>query len=288
MDPPILITGATGNAGRQVLTELYNAGHAVRAAVSSAESAQRLSVPVEWCIFDFTNPATYAPTFDRVEKVFLMRPPQISNIERDMQPAMAYAAEHGVRQMVFLSLLGAEKNKVVPHAKVEKILLDGEIDVDYTLLRCGFFMQNLSTTHAADIRERDDIFVPAGKSKTAFIDAQDIGAVAARVLTEPGHENRAYPLTGNEALDYYAVADFMTDVLGRPIHYSCPSPVTFAWRKAREGLPLAFVAVMSGIYLTTRFGLVETITPDTEELLGRPPITMRQFVEANAAVWARD
>jgi uncharacterized protein YbjT (DUF2867 family) len=111
MESPILITGATGNVGRQVLTELYNAGHAVRAAVSSAASAHRLPVPVEWCIFEFTDPTTYVATFDGVEKMFLMRPPQISNIERDMQPAMAYAAEHGVRRMVFLSLLGAEKKQ---------------------------------------------------------------------------------------------------------------------------------------------------------------------------------
>ena len=74
----------------------------------------------------------------------------------------------------------------MPHAKVEKLLLEGEVDVAYTLLRCGFFMQNLTTTHLADIRDQDDIFIPAGKGKTAFIDARDIAAVAVLTLDPAG------------------------------------------------------------------------------------------------------
>ena len=104
-----------------------------------------------------------------------MRWPHISNIERDMKAAIDYAIQSGVKHIIFLSLLGAEKNKIVPHAKVEKLLLNGP--VDYTLLRCGFFRQNLSTTHRQDIQTFDDIFIPAGKGKTAFIDVRDIAAM---------------------------------------------------------------------------------------------------------------
>ena len=72
----------------------------------------------------------------------------------------------------------------------------------WTFLRASFFMQNLSTTHRDDIRERGDVFVPAGKGKTSFIDVRDIADVAVKALTEPGHENKAYPLTGDVALNY--------------------------------------------------------------------------------------
>ena len=90
----------------------------------------------------------------------------------------------GVRHIVFLSLIGAEKNKVVPHAKIEQLLQAGP--ATYTLLRAGFFMQNLSTTHRRDIVENDDVFIPAGKGKTAFVDTRDLAAVAALALTQAG------------------------------------------------------------------------------------------------------
>lgn len=279
----ILITGATGNVGRELVNLLVEQQQPVRAAVLSAAEAQTLPPGVDWCVFDFTDPATYEAAFAGVDRVFLMRPPHLSHIRRDMKPAVDFASQAGVKQIVFLSLLGAEKNKIVPHAKVENLLLNGT--TDYTLLRCGFFMQNLSTTHLDDIRDDSDIFIPAGQGKTAFIDVRDIAAVAAKTLREPGHENMAYALTGSEALAYEEVAEMMTAVLQRPITYSRPSLWRFAWRKWRAGWPAAFVGVVTGIYLTTRLGLAKGVTSDVAALLGRPPITMQQFIVDQAAVW---
>ena len=88
-------------------------------------------------------------------------------------------------------------------------------------------MQNLNTTHRAEIRDRDKIFIPVGKAHTNFLDARDIGAVAALALTQPGHEKKAYDLTGRKALDYDQVADLFTQLLGRKITYKNPSAVGF-------------------------------------------------------------
>jgi uncharacterized protein YbjT (DUF2867 family) len=196
-----------------------------------------------------------------------------------------YVVAAGVERIVFLSLLGAEKNRFVPHAKVESLLHATPVAV--TLLRAGFFMQNLSTTHCNEIRNEDAIFVPAGMGKTAFIHARDIAAVAAKALTEPGHEGKSYELTGNVAYDYAEVAAMMTEVLGRPISYEDPSLPRFAWRMWRSGQPLAYTAVVSAIYTTTRFGAASTITPDTEDVLQRAPISLHQFVQESAAVWQK-
>jgi uncharacterized protein YbjT (DUF2867 family) len=286
MSETILVTGATGNVGRELVKLLDEQGAPLRAAVVDEADVSRLPRPVSWRRFDFTDAATYREAFAGVEKLFLMRPPHISNIDRDMAPAIRYAAEAGVRRIVFLSLLGAERNSFVPHAKVEKLLQAGS--TPYTLLRCGFFMQNLSTTHREDIRRRDELFIPAGEGKTAFIDVRDIAAVAARTLREAGRENQAYPLTGSEALTYYQVAEMMSEVLGRPIAYTNPSPWRFAWRFWRRGRSLSYTAVVTAIYLTTRFGLAETVTPHTADLLQRPPISMRQFIVDYADVWRRE
>ena len=282
----ILVTGATGNVGGPLARLLHEQGQPVRAAVSSPKSVARLPDPaIPWAVLDMNDPQTYPAAFAGVERLFLLRPPQISDVDRSIKPVIDYATANGVRHIVFLSLIGAEKNKVVPHAKIEALLEAGP--VPYTLLRAGFFMQNLSTTHRLDIVEYDDVFVPAGKGETAFVDTRDLAAVAALALTEGGHENKAYPLTGSEALDYYQVAAILSDVLRRPITYSNPSLLRFARRMKGRGYAWPYIAVTAAIYTTTRFGLAAAIHPDLGQLLGRPPITFREFAEDEAAVWRK-
>lgn len=92
-----------------------------------------------------------------------------------MNPSMDAAKQAGVTHVVFLSLIGIENAKYVPHYKVETYL--HKINLQTTFLRCSFFMQNLNTTHRKEIKERNEIFVPVGNAKTSFIDARDIGAV---------------------------------------------------------------------------------------------------------------
>jgi len=222
-----------------------------------------------------------------------------------------------VRHIVFLSLLGAERNPILPHTRVEKLLMAS--GANWTMLRCGFFMQNLNTTHLADVREHDDLFIPAGRGRTSFIDVRDIGAVAARILVEVeeetlsptlsqrerelaspslreglgeglngnDHAGKAYPLTGSVALDYAEVAAIMSEELERPITYSDPSPRAFARRLRQRGYPSGFVNVTAVIYLTTRLGLAAAVHPDAARLLGRPPISMQQYVRDYATIFQK-
>jgi uncharacterized protein YbjT (DUF2867 family) len=231
----------------------------------------------EIVVFDFEKPETFITAFAGVKKLFLMRPPAISDVETYIKPVIDYAAENGVEQIAFLSLMGVEKKSYVPHYKVEQFMKAS--GVPYTFLRAGFFMQNLDTTHQIDIVAHDDIFIPAGNAKTAFVDARDLGAVAAHVLTTRGHMNQAYDLTGKEALTYYEVADIFTNVLSRKITYSRPSLLRFARRMKKRGHPWGYVVITSGLYLATRMGSAKAIADDVKRLLGREPIMMQQYVE---------
>ncbi|MFW6270990.1 MAG: NmrA family NAD(P)-binding protein [Bacillota bacterium] len=123
--------------------------------------------------------------------------------------------------MVFLSLQGVENNPLVPHYKIEKLIKEEK--VPYTFLRPSFFMQNLSTTHKKEIKKNDEIYIPAGKGKTNFIDVRDIADVVSLVLTEKNHINKASEITGKEALSYYEVANILSEKLGREITYKDPS-----------------------------------------------------------------
>lgn len=181
----------------------------------------------------------------------------------------------GVEHVVFLSLLGVEKNPIVPHFKIEKLIRNSGIP--YTFLRPSFFMQNLLTQHGEELRNDKEIFVPAGKGRTSFIDVRDIGVVGAKVLIEDGHENKGYSLTGPEALNYFEVAKILSEELGEEIIYSNPTVREFRKKMLAKGIQNEFVTVMIGIYFTAKIGLAKKVTSDLEMLLRRKAMTMKDF-----------
>lgn len=284
-----LVTAATGTVGRHVVQALADRGATIRVGSRDPGAAHERfggerEAAVEYVAFDFTQPETWGRSFGGLDGVFLVRPP---GVDPSAVGAFAEAAARdGVARLVYLSTLGAGTIPVIPHHRIEKRVV--ATGADHTLLRASFFMQNLVEVHRLDVVEHDEIFVPAGNGKTSFADARDVGEVAAVVLTESGHGNRAYDITGAAALGYGEVAEIFGDVLGRPITYPKPSVVAFGRRMVRRGQPLGLVALMCGIYTTARLGLAARVTPETERILGREPRGMRQFVEDYADEFRRD
>lgn len=282
----ILVTGATGNIGRVVVEELLGAGSPVRAAGRSVESVRRVfGDRVEAVALDFTDSDTWEAAFADIEQVFLMRPPQLGKPKREILPALSYARSQEVRQIVFLSLQGAEKNRVVPHAAIEAWLRAS--DLDWTFVRASFFHQNLSTTHKSDIRHRDEIMLPAGGGATAFVDAVDVGAVAATALLNPTTlRHRALTATGGEALSYSQIAQILTAELGRPIRYAKPGLIRYL-RHARRalGMPWGMVLVTGAIYTTARLGMAAGLTDTVRQVLGRDPIRFAEFAHRERDAW---
>ncbi|MDO5499495.1 MAG: NmrA family NAD(P)-binding protein [Propionibacteriaceae bacterium] len=275
----ILVTGGTGTVGSVVARELLTAGADVRLA-SRARGADDRHV-----VFDFTDSSTWADAFAGVRALFLVRPPALGNVRRDVLPALGAARSSGVERIVFLSLQGADRNRVVPHAIVERWLR--ESGIAWTFLRAAFFHQNLITTHGSDIRDRDEIVVPAGDGRTAFVDAEDVGAMGAAALLDPAaHAGRAWTVTGPRALTYHQVAEILTAELGRVIRYRRPSAARYV-RHARHhlGMPWPMVAVTTAIYSTARFGLAAGLSDDVHQVLGRPPIDFAEFARRERAAW---
>jgi uncharacterized protein YbjT (DUF2867 family) len=284
-----LVTAATGTVGQHVVQALADRDARVRVGSRDPDSARERFAGEsadrnEYVAFDFTWPETWGRSLDGIDGVFLVRPP---GVDASTVGAFAEAAARdGVSRLVYLSALGAEKNVLIPHHRIEKRVKATE--ATHTLLRASFFMQNLLEVHGPDIVEHGEVFVPAGDGKTSFVDARDIGEVASVALTESGHENRAYDLTGPEALKYEAVATIFSDVLGRPITYPKPSVVQFGRRMRRRGRSLGFVALMCGIYTTARLGLASRVTTDARHVLGREPRRMETFVRDYASEFRGD
>ena len=281
----ILVTGATGNVGGEVLRGLLELGLPVRAAVTDPTRAREtLPTNADIVRFDFTDSSTFGLALEGVTRVFLMRPPVMGD-PKVFQPFLEALKSRNVEQVVFLSLLGAQGNPVVPHRKLE--LAIEKLSIPHVFLRPSFFLQNLSTTHLQDILERNDLFVPAGNGRTSFIDARDIAAVAVRSLSVPHIVNGGIDLTGAEALTYSEVAAIFSEVLGRRITYSNPVPPKFGLEMQQRGMKPAFVNIMILIYNTNRFGLAARVTNDVERILFRQPISVREFVEDFKPVFTR-
>ncbi|WP_424015874.1 SDR family oxidoreductase [Halorubrum xinjiangense] len=273
---PVLVTGATGTVGEPLVRDLLEREASVRVATRSPERARDgLGEGPEYVEFDLDRPETWGAALADVDRLFLLYPP--GSAVTDVR-AFADAADRvGVEHVVFLSILGAEKLPILPHRRIETHLAG--TGMGHTFLRASWFAQNLSEIHRAEIVDRDEIFVPAGNGVLSFTDARDVAAVAGTVLTDPGHGDRAYDLTGPAALDFYEVAAVFSDVLDRPIEYADPSRLTFARQMYRRGFSPGFVVFMIAEYSVVRLGRSGRTTDDVETLLGRPPRTVREFVK---------
>lgn len=277
----ILVTGASGNVGTYVIEELLKMGESVIAAGTNVEKLkQKFGEGVEAIYFDFTDETTYINALKGVDRVFLMRPPHLGKPE-DLYPFINAMKKASIKLICFLSLMGVESNPIPPHHKIEKYI--EKCDVPFAHLRPGFFMQNLSGIHAQEIIEKNEIFVPAGKSKTSFIDAADIGLAIATLLHKHlEYKNTAHTITGKEALNYYQVADILSKVTGRKITYIKPGYIKYRNNYIkRRGLEKEYVNVTVALYFMTRMGTAKKVTNEFYRLTGKQPRSFEEFAKAN-------
>ncbi|WP_241978641.1 SDR family oxidoreductase [Cryobacterium sp. TmT2-59] len=280
----VFVTGATGTVGSAVVEHLLRLGQPVIAGIRDPADAARIPHPAVTREFSFdANPAQLDAVLEGADRLFLMRPPAIADVQRTLFPVIDAANRSGIRQIAFLSLQGVQANRKTPHHAVEQYMRESRSP--YTFLRPNFFMQNLATTYAGPIRERGEIFVPAGRSRTAFIDARDVGRVAATTLSEPGHIGKKYTLSGEQSLSYRNVAAIMSDVLGRPIRYTRPHEDEYLAQLAADDLPEDYIAVQKMIHRVVRLNISAFPNRTIRHLTGRPATTLRQYVTNNRQAW---
>ena len=283
----ILITGASGTVGQHVVRELMKKNEKIVAAGTSPEKLlEEFGDGIEAVKFDFTDESTFISALKDVSRVFLMRPPHLGKAE-DLYSFIDAMADNNIELVSFLSLMGVEKNPFPPHHKIEKYIEESEIP--YAHIRPGFFMQNISGIHSVEIREDNEILVPAGKSKTSFIDAADIGLAIATVLYDPvDYKNTKHTLTGPEALDYYEVAEILSEVVGKKIEYNKPGFLKYRRHYIKErGLDKKYVHVTMALYLMTRLGTAKKVTDDFKKLTGKEPRTFKEFARNHIEVFIK-
>lgn len=286
-----LVTGACGNLGSVVAAGLQTAGLDIRAGDLDPDRVAARVPGARPVRLDLTNPATFAPALEGVTRVFLVRPPAIARVKGTINRFIDVAAAAEVEHVVFSSVAGAESNRVIPHHRIERHLMASGIG--WTMLRPGFFAQNLTTAYARDIREDDRLHVPAGGGKVAFVDTRDVGELAALILQDPtGHHGKGYTLTGPETHTFDQVATLLADELGRQIRYAPAGAVGYVrhlgGQQGTGRLPLPQRLVQTVLHVGLRRGGAAQVDPTLGRLLGRPPRTLATYIRDHRETWQRE
>ncbi len=276
----ILITGATGNNGQELVRQLTALGERVRAFVRTLATAQHLAGPnIELAAGDFDHPESLDTALHGVERMFLLTP-VAEHGARWQRTAIEAAQRAGVKHLVKFSGMGADAR-----ADAELLRLHGETDdmlrtsgVPFTIVRPNSFHQNMLAS-ADTIKTQGVFYWPLKHAAQSTVDIRDIGAVAAAIFTSSGHEGKTYVLTGPEALTFHQVAEKLSLVLGRQIRYVDVPLSAAADEMRKSGMPEWNVRAVSDLLRYFASGAAATVTDTIPRLLGRPAISFERFAQ---------
>jgi uncharacterized protein YbjT (DUF2867 family) len=271
----ILITGASGNVGREVVKQALAVGLKIRATFQSPAVAAKAPAGLEGVIVDYAKPESIRPALHGVEKIFLVGPPvrELPALEANFVKEVCAA---GRKHIVKLSALGGQ-DSMFPSGhrdSEENIEASG---LPYTFLRPNGFMQNLVNYNANTIRSQNAFYGCQGNGAVSMVDLRDIAAVAVIVLAATGHEGKSYALTGSEALTNEQVAEKISSVAGRKIRYVDLPAAEFKKGILSTGSPEWSADALLDLQRFYREGKASLVTGDVERLTGHKPITFDQF-----------
>ena len=288
----ILVTGATGLTGSEVVRRLSARGVAVRALVRNATTANAVkaaglsSLPgVEIVDGDMARPDTLIPALQGIDRAMLISAsePAMGDVQASFIDA---AAQAGVGHVVKLSGIIPELDSPFRfarmHAEIERHL--EESGMAFTHLRAGEFMHSYFR-QVPSILSQGALFLPMADARIASIDIGDIADVGADVLTSPGHENKIYPITGPEALTMAEVADKLSAASGRPIRYVNVSPEEARAARLAAGVPAYLADGLMELFAERRKGKEATVWPVMETVFGRRPTSFDEFARRHAAIF---
>lgn len=288
MGAKILVCGATGNIGREVVRRLAERGADVTAGTTSEDKAAKfVEQGVKAEVLNYGDPASLKRAMDGKERVFLVQPFR-EEMRHWGMAAVGAAKTAGVGFIVCSSGLLADTEA---HYRLGKIhgAIDAEVQktgIPCAILRPNTFMQNYVHHYGQSIREQGFFALPEADARRSSIDVRDIAAAAAEILFRPeGHEDKVYLLTGPEALSNFDVAAILSETLGRAVAYRPLSEEQARETWLAAGMPEWNVDMLLGLERQVREGVTALVTGAVRHLTGRDPIPFRQFAKDYRKSW---
>ena len=279
----ILVTGSTGNLGREVVKALLEkelnviAGTTDPSKVDSVHGVKTMKVVYE-------EPGTVDKALKGISGLFLMAPPMDPESDIKLIPVIDKAKAAGVDHIVLNTAMGVDMVDASPLNRIEKHLKAS--GMNYTILRPRFFMENFSTGFIAPMIAGGGIFLAADDGKTSFISTKDIAEVTALAFQNKrfGVE---YNLTGPEALDHTQVAKIISENSDKDVKYHALREEEMLQGARDNGMPEGAVQFMAQLYDAVRNGLMATVTNDVQKATGKTPISFTEFTQRNTEYWKK-
>ena len=286
----ILVTGATGTIGKEVVRALRAKNLEVRAAARTPEKLEALKkLGAEVVGLDFTQPASVTAAFQGVDRVFLLTP-FVEDPTDLVKGAIAAAKKAGVRFILRMSAAGADANApaALPreHGIGENLVKDSGIP--WAIIQPNFFMDNFINYSADSIKGQSAVYGASGTGKVAYVSSADVGAVAAEILASPDkHTSKTYVITGGEAVTDEDAVRTLSGVLGRELKFvNMPAK---DYEGALRSFQLPGWQVDGLLFLESMVkanGWAEATVTTVKDLTGREPERLRSFFEKNKALFS--
>jgi uncharacterized protein YbjT (DUF2867 family) len=259
----VLVTGATGTTGRRVVAGLKREGVSCRAVSRTSEIA-----------FDWARPDTWWPVLDGMRAVYLV--PEGSPGAEVVGTFCRAAASAGVASIVLLSTREAEYPGYERYLEIEDVVSGS--GTGWTILRCSWFDQNFHTHYDREVRS-GVLRLPAGDGRDPFIDAEDVADVAVHVLTEHGHEEKVYELSGPEAISFARAAERITALTGLTVTYEAITPGAYYDQLIASGVAESDARLYVDNYRPIADGNNDYESEGVRRLIGRFPKDFDSFVK---------
>ncbi len=277
----ILVTGATGNVGRELVPQLLAAGEEVRVLVRGLRRAVHLDDRAERAVGDLDRPETLEPAMVGVRALYLIAS------SRQVANAVAVARVSGVSHVVRQSTI--EAGAVPPLGpgrwhREDEVLIESS-GIAWTHLRPTMMMVNTIAWWAESICGEGAVFFPGGDGRVSPVDPRDVAAVGRAVLTQRGHEGRAYEVTGPELLTIGRMVEVLSRVLGKPLRYvDIPERAAGVWM-AKRGVPLRLVDALVETLGALRSSRFAYVADTVERLTGREGRSFEAWCRENVAAF---
>ena len=287
--PTILITGATGTIGSELTKRLAAQGVPFRALVRdpAEQSAQALrALPgAEVVAGDFNDAASLTRALAGIGRAFLLTPSTAQAEEQQLR-FVALARQAGVRHIVKQSQWAAAVDSPVRFLRYHAVVEDAinATGLAYTLLRPNLFMQGLLAFKEA-VKTQRQIFAPIGEAKISVVDVRDIAAAAAAALTEGGHENQTYDLTGPQALTHADMAAGLAAATGRPVAFVDVAPADLRHYLLQTGMDPWQAEGLLEDYAHYHRGEAAAVAPGVQQATGQPPRNFADFARDYAGAF---
>ncbi len=270
----ILVIGATGHIGKELIPFLLESGQSIRVLVRDERKVTELDPCIERTIGDLNNPDSLISAMHGAERVFLVT----FEIQQDINVIEA-AKRAGVQHIVKLSTLEATDHKIqVGKWHYEREELIRASGLDWIFLRPGMFMSNSIEWWSESIKHQGSVFFPGGKKgKVAPVDPRDVAKVAAVALTQPGHSRQAYELTGSELFTIGEMVQVISGVLGKPIQYVDIPPIAAKLFMLKSGMDKTLVKSLMEMLASLRRNEGAIVTDTIQRLTGHPPRTFEEW-----------